>query len=168
MKQTIRLLAFLAAACPFGANAQDDSGALVSFQLMKPEIALALAQATLDDCRERGYQVSVTVVDRFGSPQVVLRDRYAGTHTLETSRRKAWTAASFRTDTLAFAALTEAGQGLSGIRHVSDVMAVGGGIPVEAAGALVGAVGVSGAPGGDLDHACAEAGIDAIAVDLEF
>jgi uncharacterized protein GlcG (DUF336 family) len=167
MKQTIRLLAFLAAAFPFGANAQED-GALVSYQMMKPEIALALAQATMDDCRARGYQVSVTVTDRFGLPQVVLRDRYAGPHTLETSRRKAWTAASFRTDTLAFSELTQAGQGLSGIRHVSDVAAIGGGIPVEAAGTLVGAVGVSGAPGGDLDHACAEAGIEAIAVDLEF
>ena len=168
MKKTILMLALLAAAAPFGAKAQDDEGGLVSFQLMKPAIALALAQATLDDCRERGFQVTVTVVDRFGLPQVMLRDRYAGTHTLETSRRKAWTAASFRTDTLEFAKLTEAGQGLSGIRHVSDVMAVGGGIPVQAAGALVGAVGVSGAPGGDLDHACAQAGIDAIAVDLEF
>ncbi len=168
MKKTILILALLAAAIPFGANAQDDEGALVPFQMMKPAIALALAQATLEDCRERGFQVTVTVVDRFGLVQVVLRDRYAGTHTLETSRRKAWTAASFRTDTLEFAKLTEAGQGLSGIRHVSEVMAVGGGIPVQAAGALVGAVGVSGAPGGDLDHACAEAGIDAIAVDLEF
>ena len=167
MKHTIRLLAFLAAAFPFGANAQDD-GALVSYQMMKPEIALALAQATMDDCRQRGYQVSVTVTDRFGLPQVVLRDRYAGPHTLETSRRKAWTAASFRTDTLAFQTLTQAGQGLSGIRHMSDVAAIGGGIPIEAAGTLVGAVGVSGAPGGELDHACAEAGIDAIAVDLEF
>jgi len=168
MKKTILMLALLAAAAPFGAKAQDDEGGLVSFQMMKPAIALALAQATLDDCRERGFQVTVTVVDRFGLPQVMLRDRYAGTHTLETSRRKAWTAASFRTDTLEFAKLTEAGQGLSGIRHVSEVMAVGGGIPVQAAGALVGAVGVSGAPGGDLDHACAQAGIDAIAVDLEF
>ena len=168
MKKTILMLALLAAAAPFSAKAQDDEGGLVSFQMMKPAIALALAQATLDDCRERGFQVTVTVVDRFGLPQVMLRDRYAGTHTLETSRRKAWTAASFRTDTLEFAKLTEAGQGLSGIRHVSDVMAVGGGIPVQAAGALVGAVGVSGAPGGDLDHACAQAGIDAIAVDLEF
>ena len=122
----------------------------------------------MEDCRERGYQVAVTVTDRFGLTQVVLRDRFAGTHTLETSRRKAWTAASFRIDTLEFSELTQAGQALSGIRHVSDVMTVGGGIPVRAAGSIVGAVGVSGAPGGDLDHACAEAGIEAIAVDLEF
>lgn len=168
MKRVIGLLSFLTMAFPIGAVAQDDGGALMSYQMMKPETALTLAQATLDDCRARGYQVSVTVVDRYGLPQVVLRDRFAGTHTLETSRRKAWTAASFRIDTLEFSKLTQAGEDLSGIRHVSDVMAVGGGIPVQAAGALVGAVGVSGAPGGDLDHACAEVGIDAIAVDLEF
>lgn len=163
------LLALVAAVAVSGsARAQDDDGALVTFQIMKPHIALTLAQATMEHCRDLGYQIAVTVVDRFGVPQVMLRDRYAGTHTVETSRRKAWTAVSFRTATLDFATVTQAGEPLSGIRQVSEAMAVGGGIPVEAAGSLVGGVGVSGAPGGDLDHDCAQAGIDAIAIDLEF
>jgi uncharacterized protein GlcG (DUF336 family) len=163
------MAAALLATVPLAALAQDsDDSALVSFQVMKPEFALKLAQATLTYCRDAGYQIAVTVVDRSGLTQVVLRDRYAGPHTIETSRRKAWTAASFRTDTLSFGEVTKSGEPLSGIRHVSDAIAVGGGIPVEAAGALVGAVGVSGAPGGDIDHECAQAGIDEVAIELEF
>ena len=133
---------------------------------MKPATALDLAQAALEDCRSRGYQVAV--VDRFGATQVVLRDELAGAHTPETARRKAWTAVSFRTDTLTLAEVTETGGTASGIRHVSGAMMVGGGVPVEAAGEMVGGVGVSGAPGGDADAACAAAGIEAVSDALEF
>ena len=127
-----------------------------------------LARATLADCRKRGFQVAITVVDRFGTVQVVLRDRFAGPHTPETARRKAWTAISFRTDTLSLAELTQAGKEPSGIRFVSDALMVGGGVPVEAAGSIVAGIGVSGAPGGDQDDACARAGIEAITDKLEF
>ena len=144
------------------------SEGLRSFKVMKPAIALDLASAALEHCRSQGYQVSVSVVDRFGIPQVMLRDELAGVHTPETARRKAWTAVSFRTDTLALAEVTKAGQGASGIRHVADAMMVGGGVLVEAAGELVGGVGVSGAPGGDIDAECAVAGIDAVSDALEF
>jgi len=152
------------------ASAQEDgdNASLVIYQAMTPALALTLAQETMAYCEGQGYQVAVTVVDRTGLTQVVLRDRYAGAHTIETSFRKAWTAVSFRTNTLDFAGLTESGQALSGIRAVSNAMAVGGGIPIEAAGSMVGGIGVSGAPGGDLDHECAQAGIDAIALELEF
>lgn len=149
------------------ASAQDGD-ALQDYQAMTPETARTLAEATLESCRAAGYQITVTVVDRSGIPQVMIRDRFAGVHTIETSRRKAWTAVSFKTDTLSFAELTQPGTELSGIRMMSDVAAIGGGIPVLAAGSLVGGVGVSGAPGGALDHKCAQDGIDAIAADLEF
>ena len=138
---------------------------LRSFRVMKPETALDLARAALEGCRSRGYQVAVAVVDRFGVTQVVLRDELAGAHTPETAWRKAWTAVSFRTDTLALAELTQAGEAASGIRQVSGAMMVGGGIPVEAAGEMVG---VSGAPGGDADAECAAAGIEAVSDALEF
>ena len=141
---------------------------LRSFRVMKPETALDLARAALEGCRSRGYQVAVAVVDRFGVTQVVLRDELAGAHTPETAWRKAWTAVSFRTDTLALAELTQAGEAASGIRQVSGAMMVGGGIPVEAAGEMVGGVGVSGAPGGDADAECAAAGIEAVSDALEF
>ena len=149
------------------ANADSDD-ALASFKMMTPETALALAKATLEDCRARGYQTAVAVLDRFGGVQVILRDLLAGAHTPETARRKAWTAANFKTDTLQMAAATAYNQPQFGVRHVDQALMVGGGVPIEAAGSLVGAVGVSGAPGGQLDDNCARAGIEAIADSLEF
>lgn len=160
---TVALLIASGAPAAFG-----EGEGLRSFRVMKPETALDLAQAALGDCRSRGYQVAVAVVDRFGATQVVLRDELAGAHTPETARRKAWTAVSFRTDTLTLAEVTEAGGAASGIRHVSGAMMVGGGIPVEAAGEMVGGIGVSGAPGGDADAECAAAGIEAVSDVLEF
>ena len=135
---------------------------------MTPETALTLARASLADCRARGYQVTVAVVDRMGVTQVMLRDRYAGAHTPDTAQRKAWTAVSFREDTLALATLTASDPALSGIRHVTDALMVGGGVPVEAAGSIVGGIGISGGPSGAEDDACARAGIEAISVDLEM
>ena len=145
-----------------------DEGGLVTFKAMKPEVALELAQATLKACRQAGFQVAVAVTDRLGVTQVILRDRLAGAHTPETARRKAWTAASFRTDTVTMTEETQAGKAQSGVRFVSEAMMIGGGIPVTAGGTMVGAVGVSGAPGGDEDHKCAEAGIAAIEESLMF
>ncbi len=141
---------------------------LVSFKIMTLETAQELARNTLISCREKGYQVTVAVVDRFGNPQVLLRDRFAGPHTPETATRKAWTAVSFRTHTLEMGEITKAGTDMSGIRHIGNALAVGGGIPVTAGGKIVGGVGVSGAPGGDADHACAEEGVESVVELLEF
>ncbi len=129
---------------------------------MTPETALKLATATLEACRTEGYQVAVSVVDRSGNEQVMLRDRFAGPHTPETARRKAWTAVSFRTNTTAFMEATKAGMPQAGVRHLPNVAAAGGGIMVESGGSLLGAIGVSGAPGGDADDVCANKGIEAI------
>lgn len=133
-----------------------------------PEAALRAAQAALQSCARSGYQVAVAVNDRAGHPLVMLRDRLAGPHTPETAMNKAYTAVSFRMDTLAFARATQATESASGIRHLPKVVAIGGGRPIEAAGALVGGIGVSGAPGGEADDVCARAGIAAIRDDLEF
>lgn len=166
MKQLAIWLLF--ASCVSSIAARADDEALVSYQAMTPETALELAKAALEDCREKGFQVAVAVVDRSGTLQVLLRDRYAGPHTISTARRKAWTAISFRTDTLQMAELTEAGKEASGVRFVDEAMMVGGGVMVRAAGSIVGGVGVSGAPGGPKDDECAKAGIAAIQDDLDF
>jgi uncharacterized protein GlcG (DUF336 family) len=150
------------------APARAGEAALVSFKVMSPELALELAQATLESCRKSGFQVAVVVVDRSGILQVALRDRFAGPHTVETARRKAWTAVSFRTDTEGLADFSQAGKPPSGVRFVEGALMIGGGVPVAAAGSLVGAVGVSGAPGGKADDTCARDGIARITDKLEF
>ncbi len=152
----------LACSTAFAADATFSSATLT------PEAALQAAQAALTSCRDTGYQVAVAVTDKAGIPIALLRDRFAGAHTPETATRKAYTAASFRMPSGQLAEATRAGQPASGIRQVSRVLALGGGLPIEAAGALVGAIGVSGAPGGDADDACGQAGIASIQDALDF
>lgn len=149
------------------AGAQPSSGTYTVLQ-MTPETALKAAQAALKKCRDSGYQVAVAVVDRGGVVQALLRDRFAGAHTPDTAIGKGWTAVSFRTNTTELAAMTQAGQSASGIRHLPGFVGVGGGMMVQARGTIVGGIGVSGAPGGDADDVCAKAGLDAIVDDLEF
>ena len=150
-------------ACP--ASAQET---FVTTKSLTPEVALELARATLAECRRRGFQVAVAVVDRSGIVQVMLRDRFAGPHTPSTASGKAWTAATFRTNTTELNAISQPGMMQAGLRQLPGVVTIGGGMIVEASGSLVGAVGVSGAPGGDADDACAKAGIEAIRDKLDF
>ncbi|HXF45617.1 MAG TPA: heme-binding protein [Burkholderiaceae bacterium] len=156
-----------AAALVFASSALA-ADATFTVRQLTPEAALKAASAALADCRKRGYQVAVAVVDRAGVVQALLRDRYAGPHTPETAIGKGWTAVSFRTDTLSFAQLTQPGQPSSGIRHLPRVVAIGGGVLIEAGGSILGAIGVSGAPGGDADALCANAGVAAIRDDIDF
>ncbi|MDZ7595183.1 MAG: heme-binding protein [Thiobacillus sp.] len=116
----------------------------------------------------RGFNVAVAVADRSGVTQVMLRDRFAGAHTPQTAMGKAWTAASFRSNTTDLIAMTQAGNPSAGIRQLPGVVILGGGMPIESKGSLVGAIGISGAPTGTDDDRCAKAGIDAIRVSLEF
>jgi uncharacterized protein GlcG (DUF336 family) len=142
--------------------------ATFTLRVLTPETALKAAQAALKKCRDSGYQATIAVVDRGGVLQVLLRDRFAGPHTVELARAKAYTAASFRTATAALAEATQPGRPQSGIRNRPDVAAVGGGLTIEAGGSLLGGIGVSGAPGGSEDERCAAAGIEAIREDIEL
>jgi uncharacterized protein GlcG (DUF336 family) len=162
------LLGAATAAGLSGAARSDDSSALAEFSSLKPDVAVELAQAALASCRDRGYQVAVTVVDRFGLAQAVIRDRYAGAHTLATSQGKAWTAVSFRARTLVLDARIAAGELSQGLRSIPGALVLGGGVPVESAGSLVGGIGISGAPDPAVDEECAIAGIEAIADKLDF
>jgi uncharacterized protein GlcG (DUF336 family) len=135
---------------------------------LTPESALTAARAAVEHCRKLGYQVAVAVVDRTGLPQVFLRDRFAGPHTVDIALNKAWTAATFKVPTATLAIETQAGKPLSGLRGHARVIAVAGGQIIEAAGSLLGAIGVSGAPGGEADDTCALAGIKAISDALNF
>jgi len=159
------LLALALPAFSLSARAQD---ATYSVRMLAPETALAAAQAALRKCRDSGWQVAVAVTDRAGIAQVILRDRYAGAHTPRTAAGKAWTAASFRTSTSELVRITQPGQPQSGVRNLPRAVILGGGLLIEAQGSILGAIGVSGAPGGDADESCARAGIDAIRDRIEF
>lgn len=167
MKTTLKVI-YLCIPGLFATSTPAEEDVLATFRAMKPALALELAQATLEACRAANFQVAVAVTDRAGVVQVILRDQLAGAHTPDTARRKAWTSASFRTDTRSMMEETQAGKVQSGARFITDAMMIGGGIPVTSAGSIVGAVGVSGAPGGDEDHKCAQAGITAIEDKLMF
>lgn len=141
---------------------------LASYPTLTTAAALKAAQAALARCDKEGFTATVAVVDRGGHALAVLRNGLAGPHTLNTAIGKAGSALSFRTDTTELAAMTQAGRPSSGIRDLPGVVAVGGGMMIRAKGALVGAIGVSGAPTGEADDACAKAGIAAVADDLEL
>jgi len=145
-----------------------DEHALFTTQSLTPEVALKAVTAAIAKCRTEGYQVAVAVVDRMGNLQALLRDRYAGAHTPETAKGKAWTAASFRSNTSDLVEPTQAGEAQSGVRQVPGALMLGGGMLIDAAGSSVGAIGVSGAPNGTADDICAAAGIAAIEDDISF
>lgn len=159
---------FVAFVCALASSAAFADSATFTLRQLTPETALKAAQAALAKCRADGYQVAVAVVDRAGLTQVLLRDRFAGAHTVEISANKAWSAVSFRTNTSEIERASRPGQSISGIRQFPRLVAVGGGVMIEAGGSLLGGIGVSGTPGGEADEACAMAGVKAIADSLEF
>jgi uncharacterized protein GlcG (DUF336 family) len=165
MKRNALAIALATAGLSAAVLAQD---ATFNVRLLTPETALKAAQAALARCRNGGFQVAVAVVDRMGVVQVLLRDRFAGPHTPETATGKAWTAVSFRTNTTELAQATQGSSPQSGIRQRPGVVAIGGGLMIEAGGSILGGIGVSGAPGGKEDDACAAAGIAAIRDSLEL
>ncbi len=157
----------MAAVCAVVSSPVRAQDATVTYKSLSPEIALDAAKAALAECRKRGYQVAVTVVDRFGTPQVMLRDRFAGAHTPPTATGKAWTAVSFKSSTNDLNVATQA-PAMQGLRQLPNVVVIGGGLMIESSGSMLGGIGVSGAPGGDADEACAKAGIAAISDKLDF
>ncbi len=167
-KVLMRPTTFLAGCLLVLAGTSLAQDAVFSTRTLTPETALAAARAALEACRRQGFQVAVAVVDRSGMTQVLLRDRFAGAHTLELAANKAWTAASFRMATSALALETQAGRPQSGMRSLARFAGVAGGLPIEGAGSMLGAIGVSGAPGGEADETCARAGIVAITEAIEL
>lgn len=120
-------------------------------------------QASLDACKKDGYRVSVSVVDRAGVLRAMVRADGAGPHTVDSSRKKAYTAASLRRPTTELAELINKVPTLQALREMNDqVLMLGGGLPIEIGGEIVGGIGVGGAPGAHLDDACAQAGLDAV------
>jgi uncharacterized protein GlcG (DUF336 family) len=148
------------------ANADND--AIVTYKSLSPDVALEAAQAALKQCRNDGFQVAVAVVDRFGQPQVMLRDRFAGLPASDTATRKAYTALGFHAATSDLAKSIASGKMDQGLAQLPNIAMLPGGLVIEAGGAVLGGIGVAGAPGGDKDEACAKAGLDAIRDRIDF
>ena len=165
MKMGIQLAAAIVSIASTISFAAD---ATFTVRTLTPEAALKAAQGALAKCRAEGFQATVAVVDRSGVTLALLRDRYAAPHTVDTAQRKAQTAINFKMNTAALDRELQPGKASAGIRHLPGVAAIAGGMVIEGQGALVGAIGVSGAPGPANDDTCAAAGIKAIAEDLEF
>ena len=159
----LTLSAGLATAMPVRA---DD--ATVIYKSLSPDVALEAAQAALKHCRADGFQVAVAVVDRFGEAQIMLRDRFAGLPAPRTATDKAWTALGFRANTSDLSKAIQSGQLDAKLASLPRVTMLAGALIIEAGGNLLGAIGVSGAPGDGKDEACAKAGLDAIRGKLDF
>lgn len=144
------------------ALSQEEPG-MVSTKRMTLPTAISIAQAAIAECTKLGIQIGVTVVDREGIVQVTLRDTIAAQITVPISHRKAYTAANFNSATSALGDRAN-----SPVGRAPMILMSAGGLPIQVGGALVGAVGVSGAPAGETDEACAQAGIDAVLDDLEM
>ena len=129
-------------------------------------LALTIATTAADTCKAQGYRVSVTIVGRDGQVIVLLRGDNASPHTVENSRRKAYTARTFRIPSGEFAKRVKDNP-TTGAVHLSGVVAAQGALPIKLGDDVAGAVGVSGAPGGEKDEACAKAGLDKIADQLK-
>ena len=126
-------------------------------------MATKAVQAALEACKKDGYRVSVSIVDRAGVLRAMGRADGAGSHTVESSRKKAYTASSLRRPTTELAELIGKVPTLQALRDMNpEILILGGGLPIEISGDVVGGIGVGGAPGAHLDDACAQAGLDAI------
>lgn len=145
-------------------SAQADD--LIQARLMSLELANDIATAAVQACRETGYQVSVVVVDRNGIDQVVLRDAKASRFTTEIARKKANASILSTVSTGDF--LKNRSDITQAMNHLDEVLVLRGALPINAAGSLIGAVGVSGALGGDKDEACAQKALDSVADRLAF
>lgn len=126
-------------------------------------LANKAAAAAVEKCKQDGYRVSVAVVDRAGLLRTLMRGDGAGPHTIDSSTKKAYTAASLRRPTSELAEMIAKVPALQSLRDMNEkILMLGGGLPIEIGGEVIGAIGVGGAPGAHLDDACGQAGLEAL------
>jgi uncharacterized protein GlcG (DUF336 family) len=147
------------------AGAASAEGVVTTKQL-SVDVANGIAMATLEQCRKDGFHVSVAIVDRSGNMQVLLKDNGAGPHTPDTARRKAYTSASFGISSADFAKRV-ANPPAATLKDITEVIALAGALPIRAGKDLLGGIGVGGAPAGEKDEACANAGLQKFANELK-
>ena len=138
--------------------------ALITQKVLSSDGALAIARGALDKCRADGYKVSVTVIDDGNRLKAFIRDDGSGAHTIDFSRKKAFSALTFKRTS------AETGKAWAEnppAPNIDGTTGTAGGVPIKSGNQVIGAVGVSGAPGGEKDEACANAGIAKIAAEIK-
>ena len=162
MLRTAQLVAGLSLALTCGAaNAQ-----LAAHKDLTLPVAVAMAQTAVQTCNAQGYKVSAHVVGRNAEVIVAMRGDGTGPHTLENSMKKAYTARMQRRPSGEFAQAAKDNPTI-GALHLANMVPAQGALPIKVGDDVIGAIGISGAPGGDKDEACAKAGIDKVAADLK-
>ena len=145
------------------------SAAIAQTPQTERNVSMAMAQAiiagAIEQCAKDGYKVSVVVVDKAGLVAASLRGDGSNPHTMEFARMKAYTSRTRGQTSLEFMQVTSTPEGAP-FRQIPGVVAVGGGVPIKVGDETIGAVGVSGAPGGEKDEICAKAGIAKVADSL--
>jgi uncharacterized protein GlcG (DUF336 family) len=158
-------LGIMTAAAWFGCASQASAQAVMPGRALRAEAANAMVMGALARCQQDGCRVSAAVVDRGGNLLAFIRDPAAGPHTAESSRRKAFTAATFGMTSAAFTALTA--NPAAALKDPTGVFALAGGVPIKLGTDVLGGVGVGGVPGGEKDEACANAGLAKVADQLK-
>jgi uncharacterized protein GlcG (DUF336 family) len=125
-------------------------------------MAKTIAEATLAECKSKGFNTAAVVVDRAGQVMVILRDEQGTAQMVEMARRKAYTARMYRISTMEFQKRTASDPSLAAQRDVADILALGGGVPIQVGADTIGGVGSSGSSQ-EMDDACAKAGVARVA-----
>lgn len=158
MHNTIKLSALALTLVATAASAQ----AVRTEKNISLELANQIASASVAACAANGYAVSATVVDRAGTVRAVQRADNAGPHTLGASQQKAFTSASAKNNTLAMMEGAQKNPAAANLVYIPGFLLVGGGVPIKVGLETIGAVGIGGAPGGNLDEQCAMTALDKI------
>ncbi len=160
-------LAALVTALGFSTAALAADGGVITQKTVSLALARDMAETAYDSCVKAGFKVSVTVVDRSGETIVAYRGDGSGPHTLENSRRKAYTARTFGLPTSEYATQLATNQARVAAQFLPNVIAIGGGLPIKVGTEVIAGIGVSGAPGADKDEACVKAALDKVADQLK-
>ena len=161
-----KLVAISLAAAFAGGLTVSASAQLVTHKDLTTGMAMTMAETAIQTCKQQGYNVSAHVVGRTGQVLVAMRGDNTGPHTLENSMKKAYTAKAQRRPSGEFATAVK-DNFTAGALRLSNIVPAQGALPIKVGEDTIGAIGVSGAPGGDKDEACAKAGIEKVAAELK-
>jgi uncharacterized protein GlcG (DUF336 family) len=163
MSVVLYRVAGIGVACALAAPA---SAQLVAHKDLSANMALTIAQTAIDTCTKQGYRVSATIVGRNGEVIVQIRGDGTGPHTMENSFKKAFTARTFRIPSGEMEDRLKKNPQM-GAQYLTGFTTARGALPIMVGEEVIGAAGVSGAPGGEKDEACVKAGLEKVAADLK-